>query len=502
MMSLFLILQVIIALLVVGLSIAIYLHIQEIQKQKHIPGVSQLLPMMPLYIPFLAPYMYVGSYRTIVKLGQEKFGDKPLFRITLFRSTLVVLNNLEDTKHVYLKNASNYEKPDGYDSLRIYGENIVSIPGGDVHRRHRKIVEPAFKESNLRELVDISNRSTDMLLKRCERNENILEVNKDLTDVTMDIIGKSAFGYNLHIFNEEEDDQLKHTLFDETKHKMSFYDALEITNMKGVAERVIVPSWLRWLPLPILKQIHTAVDEVELYLQEIIAERKSNLNQKRVDLLSLLVNSNEQEDEKLSAREMIADAWLFMFAGHETSASSIGQLLVEFARHQDIQEKAYQEIQRVLEDGRDATYDDLTQLTYVNNCIKESLRLHAPTQAAPKRAMKSDVLSGYKIPKDTVVWLDVYLTHLNENNWKDPYRFNPDRFYEKYDPISFLAFSYGSRKCAGMTFSLVESVVIVSKLLQKYKVEFNGEDTQPKERVLITIKIDFQELKLVPRDTK
>jgi len=488
------------SVLILAVTYYVFKHLEQLWKYSHIPGVSQILPStpFPFPIPLLAPYTYRGSYKTMLQL-HERFKQYPVFRLTSGHTTFIVTNCREVTKQIMIKNAGNYPKPpEMYGPLLMYGENIVSVDGGEIHRKHRRIVEPAFQEKNLRALVDISNESTDLLLKRLEK-DRVMEVNADMTDVTMDIIGKSNFGVDLNVFHES-DPNAKHTLFDKSKYKRSFYDALELTNTLGIAIWNFVPVFMR--PLWIFKSGLEAVSEVQEYILDIVSQRRENGIEGRSDLVSLLLESNESGETKLTNQEIVSDAFIFLFAGHETSATNLGHLLCELAKNQDVQDKCIEEIDRVLE-GRAMTYDDFDLFPYINNCVKETLRLHSPVSMVPKVAKSKDNLGGYSIPKGTYVWVDFYIAMRDERSWKDPLAFNPDRFNEKYEAMAFLPFSFGARKCVGFQFSLVETLAILVRILQKYRVEFEAgidpKTHQPKEAVLVTVKIDKQNLMLRPR---
>jgi hypothetical protein len=174
------ILSVVAFLIAVLLVYAIFLHLRHLWKYRHIPGVSQPCPTLFFRVPILAPYFYRGNWRTMIELS-KRFEKYPVYKATAFNETFVVLNSLEAVKHVYLKNAPNYPKPSHmYHALLMYGHNIVSAEGGELHKKHRRIVEPAFDEKHLRYLVEVSNQSTDLLLEKLAKKKRI-EVNSDFT---------------------------------------------------------------------------------------------------------------------------------------------------------------------------------------------------------------------------------------------------------------------------------------------------------------------------------
>jgi cytochrome P450 len=297
------------------LYVAQYLlkHIRQHIKFKHIPGVSQIGNFGPCYIPLWSPISYYGNYVNLYELSQ-RFKKFPVFRTVAGTQTTVVLNSVSALKHVYLKNAKNYVKPgEELGMLKLYGENIVTLAGGKSHMLHRNICEPVFHEKQLRNLVDVSNEATDSLIQKLVNKADPLikvEVNSDMVDVTLDIIGKSNFGHDLQVFTGK-----KHTDFDRSKHTMSFYDALHTSSTLGILLHAIFPKSLHnvWP----LSKVNQSIKEVDLYLEELIKERAKS-EDKPLDLLSLLVESNEVGLEKLSTQEIKSDSFIFLIAGHET----------------------------------------------------------------------------------------------------------------------------------------------------------------------------------------
>ena len=123
----------------------------------------------------------------------------------------------------------------------------------------------------------------------------------------------------------------------------------------------------------------------------------------------------------------------------------------------DIQQKAREEIDSILgvgESRRNPTYDDFPKLNYLNQCIMEGLRLHPPVLANFRVAKKSTTIGKYNIPKGTIVAIDLFGSHANENNWTEPSDFIPERFSSDFEErqkthtdFTWIPFSMGQRKC-------------------------------------------------------
>ena len=111
-------------------------------------------------------------------------------------------------------------------------------------------------------------------------------------------------------------------------------------------------------------------------------------------------------------------------------------------------------------------------MTYLNQVIKETLRVHNPLCTTPSRVAAEDIeLNGTFIPKGTLIDVDIYNLHRNPKYWKDPETFNPNRFAPGGEADShstsgypWFAFSNGGRQCIGMNFSMVQQRVVLSML--------------------------------------
>ncbi|KAL9642647.1 hypothetical protein ABK040_009726 [Willaertia magna] len=126
-------------------------------------------------------------------------------------------------------------------------------------------------------------------------------------------------------------------------------------------------------------------------LEDIINKRQQELSEGGLesnDLLSLLVEANNQEKGILTKQELKSNAAIFALAGHETTSTLLQWITYELAKHPEIQEKARMEVDKVLENGRKPNYDDYGNLNYINAIIAETLRYHPPVAVVVKNAKK------------------------------------------------------------------------------------------------------------------
>lgn len=139
---------------------------------------------------------------------------------------------------------------------------------------------------------------------------------------------------------------------------------------------------------------------------------------------------------------------------------------------QEIQARARQEAISILGDEPIdvlPTVEESKQMIYINQIMKETLRINTPVPVViPRVTMQDVILSGTFIPKGSLINVGLYTMHHIEKYWKDSKQFNPDRFSPENkkndDQENWLPFGYGGRQCIGMNFSLTQQRVLLSML--------------------------------------
>lgn len=483
-------------------------HLYQLIKYRHIPGVSQLLPNAMGRIPLLAPHFYFGNIKHIEHLCFKVFAKEPLFKIVAGNTTYLYVNSIDVMKYI-LANPKLFPKPvELYKPIQVYGPNIVSLAGGDHHMLHRKTVMKAFTKQQFEFLVRVTNSCTDLMLNRLPtnttdtKNSKTIEVHRDFTDVTMAVVGMTNFGVDFGIFPpaQETNESSVASDFDSlTKQESAqFLASLNKTNFLGLILFQFVPQeYHSWFPFSL---INKDIMDTKSCIQHLIQKRRAK-GDNYLDLLSQLIKANDQDtDDTLTDEELISNIFIFLLAGHETTAATMGYVLYELAKRPDIQAKCLEEIRTVLGD-RDFTYADYHSMTYLTNVLKELLRLHTVAAAVAKECKTDQVIGGHKVPKGSLFSLPYHAHHLREELWENPTEFNPDRHMNPSKPMSLLSFSYGTRECVGKTFSLVETMAITIRVLQKYEFQLpkgQSPDDPIKETQLITVRLSHQEIVLVP----
>ncbi|CAH2048653.1 unnamed protein product, partial [Iphiclides podalirius] len=215
-----------------------------------------------------------------------------------------------------------------------------------------------------------------------------------------------------------------------------------------------------------------------LNILKITKEERRNAESKRGDFLQILIEAAEKEKTNglMHLDDITIDAQLFLFltAGYETSSTLLSFGVHTLAVKPDLQEKLREHIQEVT-NGRELSYDLLTELTYLEAFLLETLRLHPPIGRVERKCTKDYILPGTNITINIgdVIAIPIYGIHMDPEIYPDPYEFRPERFMgdEKKNRPSHLywAFGAGPRNCIGTRFAMVAAKIAMVSLLRNFK---------------------------------
>ena len=169
----------------------------------------------------------------------------------------------------------------------------------------------------------------------------------------------------------------------------------------------------------------------------------------------------------------------FIAGGIDTVAILLPFLLYSLAKNPDIQEKAREEADIILnvKDTKTVNSNDLHLLEYTGYCIKEALRMYPPFPAMPRCTDAPIEIDGKWVPSGVEVVINIWLTHYNSEIWTDPFTFDPLRFAPENskdrDPYAFLPFGVGPRQCIGKQFSMNEVKIFIARVLHEYDISID-----------------------------
>ncbi|CAL1286968.1 unnamed protein product [Larinioides sclopetarius] len=238
-----------------------------------------------------------------------------------------------------------------------------------------------------------------------------------------------------------------------------------------------------------------------------ISERRNNPEIKSLDLLQLMLDNREDEEKKASGmtdEEILANAFIFLIVGFDTTANALAFIFYLLIKHPDIQERLYKEISEV----EDASYSNIQSLQYLDQVFNESLRIYPPVTLFISRFCNQDHQVGsITIPEGATVIVPIWDIHHDPDLWPDPWNFDPDRFSPEnktsLNSMAYMPFGVGRRNCIGARFALLEAKLTVFRLLKKFRFEACEKTDDPLTLVCPTVVINPANgiyLRAVPRN--
>lgn len=192
---------------------------------------------------------------------------------------------------------------------------------------------------------------------------------------------------------------------------------------------------------------------------------------------------NEVEGKMLNDEEVRAEVDTMIFGAHDTSKSASAFVTYCIAKYPEVQQKVYEEAELLLGDDpeKEIKIEDLSLLVYTEAVIKESLRLYPSTPYLSRKLRSEITTGGYTFPKDVEVAFSPFLTGRDPKYFDDPLTFNPDRFLgANSNPVGFIPFSIGARKCSGSKIAIMLLKISVAKFSFNYKLSLARPDEEMK----------------------
>lgn len=379
---------------------------------------------------------------------------------------------------------------------------------GDIHRRQRKVMLPGFGAPEAKAYVPIFRRVgselttqwSDILASSIDQSA-VLNVAQWLSRTTMDSIGEAAFDYHFGALSNHDNNEFMEAYLG----LMS--DTLGSPSTSAIFMQTVMPLWyLRLMSMfsrkrSLVHARHTAVLANAVAKNLVDTKAEALLQGKgNKDILSLLVKANASEngETKLTEEEIYAQMRTILLAGHETSATTLCWVLLELARHPEVQDRLRREIrdtERAIRarGGSDFTATDLDNMVYLHAVIKESMRFHPALYQNYRMAARDDVLplskpirgpdgqltSNLPIGKGTKIILSIAAYNRNEELFgQDAHEYNPERWLdskEKKGPTlgvygNLLTFAGGIRACIGWRFALYEVLSLTVEIINNFEL--------------------------------
>jgi cytochrome P450 len=361
-------------------------------------------------------------------------------------------------EQVGVSSRQKYDKRKSYDGARKYllGQGLV-VSTGELWQRQRKLMAPFFTPKAVQTYADLMIRDGTRVFERWQglaQSGAEVEIAEEMTAITASIILRAMFS--------SETVESIHQMRMAVETMISFVTA----GMAGVR----VPLWV---PTAANRKYKAAREMVHRTIAALIEQRRATDESRWPDdLLSRLMKARDEETGQAMSEVLLRDESITtFFAGHETTARTMTFAWYALAQNPQVAARLHDELDRVL-GGRMPTLEDLRQLPYTLQVIKEVLRLHPPAPFYVRDAIAPDRIGGFDVTPGTAVMLSPYFTHRHPRFWERPDELDPDRWTRERESArhayAYHPFAAGPRICIGNNFSLLESHLLLAMLAQHF----------------------------------
>ncbi|HET8672840.1 MAG TPA: cytochrome P450 [Thermoleophilaceae bacterium] len=380
----------------------------------------------------------------------------PVFSIRILHSPVVFMLGPEANHFITVSNAAKFRWRDGSmgDLIPLLGDGLLTIDG-PYHRQSRKIMLPSFHRERIAQSAGTMVDEIERALTGWAPGQEI-----DLYHWTRALALRIAMRALLGFDPDRGED---------------LHAAEEFENALSFWGRDYLLQTLRGPFSPFSKmQRHRRRLDVLIY--EEIGRRRTS-GERREDLMSVLLEATDDTGEPLSDREIRDHLITLLFAGHDTTTSTVTFLFYELLRHQQELERVTAELDRTLE-GRAPEAEQLVAgLPELEMAMDETLRLYPPAWVGPRRAVESFEFAGVGVPAGALVNYCSWASHRLPDVFPEPDAFQPQRFTADAKAVlakgAYVPFGGGSRTCIGMRFGQLEIKTIATLVLQRFRLELD-----------------------------
>lgn len=398
------------------------------------------------------PLTFLGEVR-------DEFGDVAAFPVPGVPALL--LSDPEDVRRVLQTSARLWTKHTvQYTALaRITGNGLLASAEPS-WMAHRRAAAPAFHRHRLAVVSEHVVSATDDALRDWDAEPagpRQVDVSPLFAGLALDVVGRALFGSDL------------------SSHAGRLLDATSRAAVLVVrAGRSILPVPAR-TPTPLNRRIRAARREFDLLSHELVVERRrstAGAQSSGEDLLGLLL------DAGLTDEEIRDELVTMVIAGHETVAAGLTWTLMLLAEHPSVQEEVHREA--VALSGPPPIMSAGAAAPVTRAVVDEALRLYPPAWAISRRSSAPDLIGGREVPAGTLAIISPWVLHRHPRLWDDPLAFRPSRFHDAADHRgAYIPFGAGPRLCIGREFALAEMVVVLTRLLARYRFDTPPGWTRP-----------------------
>lgn len=347
---------------------------------------------------------------------------------------VLVVADPTSIRRVFTAPAGQLEPRQASEVFRPFvGDRSLLLLEGDAHLRRRRLVQPALHGRHVRGVAATAIAAVADVTRSWSPGTRVRAL--DLArDISLRVVIEGVLGVR-GAERRARTAELARLIFGSTLTTLAFLPPL----------RRDLGAWSPWGRFSRLRA------ELEAILLAEIGARRDGGPEALDDVLGALVHGKDAEGRGLSDAELVDELMTLLFAGHDTTSTSLAWAWNRVLLDEDLARAVGEEAASFA----DPATADATTAPLVDAVCQETLRLHPPVPLVMRGVCEATTVAGHRVDRGDLVAAAVHLAHRRAATFADPLRFRPERFVERsYSPYEYLPFGGGVRRCVGMALAL------------------------------------------------
>ncbi|OBK65731.1 cytochrome P450 [Mycobacterium colombiense] len=341
---------------------------------------------------------------------------------------------------------------------RLLGANLFVLPHSEWLPR-RRTLQPVFTRQRVRQFGGHMAEAAQIVCAQWRDGAEI-DLDAQCRTLTLRALGRSVLGLDL----DERSDAIA--------------EPLRVATSYAVRRALRPLRAPEWMPTPARRRARAAAASIRELADEILQACRADPEREAPLVHALIAATDPETGQSLSDNEIRDEMIIFLFAGHDTTATTLTYALWALGRHPDLQQRVAAEAAGL--PNRQLTPDDVARLGFTVRVLQEALRLCPPGPTGTRMAMRDVEVAGYRVKAGTMLAFGRMAVQTDPGLWDDTLRFDPDRFSPERadgrDRWQYVPFGGGPRSCIGDHFAMLEATLALATIVRRVEIESLSEE--------------------------
>lgn len=443
----------------------------------------------------------VGQFEPIKfhQFMQEQANELgPIYQFRLFTKNIVVISEPSEVAQLLKKRPAPITRGASIDRVfKDMGIDGVFSAEGESWQRYRKLLNPAFRPSQIKQFFPLLKTITERLCQVIEKQNQPFDFQLLIQRFTVDVTSLLAFGYDINTLEKPNNELKKHLN--------------RIFPMIDKRLKLPIPIW-RWLKTQNDRQLEESLTFVQLQILKFIKAANARIDQLGIrneenpateNMLQAMILSKDEEGNHFSNDELFGNVMTLLLAGEDTTANTTAWVIDYLCKDQTTQQALADSINQHYPKDKPLDYVDLDAFTLIDGAIQESLRLKPVGPFLFLESCEDEIVCNTLIPSKTTMVTLISSAQNDETLFKDASSFKPSRWQSmseeqiKKIPKTLFPFGFGARICPGRQLALTEMKICLLEIIKRF--EFSANNNGATEYFAFTMKPENLIISVKPR---